>query len=94
MGTAIRFRDWNAERDSRQAVTDEASYEKKISMTQEYLTPDIRVVEIGNQERSLQHHLAVLLPCLTALARRDPETDALCVSSRLAIKKEEKSTYA
>jgi hypothetical protein len=47
----------------------------------------------ADQERGLRHHFAVLLPCLTASARRDMESVVLRVSSRLAIKEEEKSTY-
>ena len=47
MGTATRFWNWNAERYSRQAIADEASYRKKLAITQKYLTPDMRVVEFG-----------------------------------------------
>ncbi len=47
MGTATRFWNWTAERYSRQAIADEASYKKKLAITQEYLTPNIRVVEFG-----------------------------------------------
>jgi ubiquinone/menaquinone biosynthesis C-methylase UbiE len=47
MGTATRFWNWNAERYSRQAIADEASYQKKLAITQRYLTPDMRVVEFG-----------------------------------------------
>jgi len=47
MGTATRFWNWSAERYSRQAISDEASYRKKLTITQKYLTPDMRVVEFG-----------------------------------------------
>jgi len=47
MGTATRFWNWTAERYSRQAIADEASYHKKLAMTQKYLAPDMRVVEFG-----------------------------------------------
>ncbi len=47
MGTAVRFWNWTAERYSRQSIADEASYKKKIDLTQKYLTPDMRVVEFG-----------------------------------------------
>lgn len=47
MGTATRFWNWNAERYSRQAIADEASYQKKLAITQKYLTPEMRVVEFG-----------------------------------------------
>ena len=47
MGTATRF--WNgiAARYARQPVADEASYQKKLAMTQRYLTPEMDVVEFG-----------------------------------------------
>jgi ubiquinone/menaquinone biosynthesis C-methylase UbiE len=47
MGTATRFWNWSAERYSRQAIADEASYKKKLAMTRKYLTPDMRAVEFG-----------------------------------------------
>ncbi len=47
MGTAKRFWNWTAERYSRQAIADEASYRKKLEITQKYLSPDSRVVEFG-----------------------------------------------
>ncbi|MBW2386189.1 MAG: class I SAM-dependent methyltransferase [Deltaproteobacteria bacterium] len=47
MGTATRFWNWNAERYARQAIADQASYQKKLAITQSYLTPDMRVVEFG-----------------------------------------------
>ncbi|MCG8592112.1 MAG: class I SAM-dependent methyltransferase [Proteobacteria bacterium] len=47
MGTATRFWNWTAERYSRQSIADEASYQKKLAITQRYLTPDMHVVEFG-----------------------------------------------
>lgn len=47
MGTAKSFWNWNAKRYSRQAIADDASYKKKLAMTQKVLTPDMRVVEFG-----------------------------------------------
>ena len=47
MGTATRFWNWNAERYARQAIADEASYQKKLATTQKVLTPEMRVVEFG-----------------------------------------------
>ncbi len=47
MGTARRFWNWTAERYSRQAIADEASYRKKLAMTQDLLAPHMRVVEFG-----------------------------------------------
>lgn len=42
-----RFWDRMADRYSRQAVADEASYQKKLQVTQEYLRPDMEVLEFG-----------------------------------------------
>ncbi len=47
MGTAKAFWNWTAERYSRQSISDEASYQKKLAMTQKHLTRDSRVVEFG-----------------------------------------------
>jgi ubiquinone/menaquinone biosynthesis C-methylase UbiE len=47
MGTATGFWNWTAERYARQSVPDEASYQKKLAITQKYLTPDMHVVEFG-----------------------------------------------
>lgn len=46
-GTAKRFWNWTAERYSRQAIADEASYQQKLELTQKYLSPESRVVEFG-----------------------------------------------
>lgn len=47
MGTAKHFWNWTAERYSRQAIADEASYQRKLDITQKYLSPEDRVVEFG-----------------------------------------------
>ncbi len=47
----------------------------------------------ADQERGLQHHFAVLLPCLTASARRDLESAVRRASGGPAIEEEEKSAY-
>lgn len=47
MGTATRFWNWMAERYARQAIADEASYEKKLAITQRHLEPGMSVVEFG-----------------------------------------------
>ena len=47
MGTATGFWNWMAERYARQAISDEASYEKKLAITQRYLDPGMRAVEFG-----------------------------------------------
>ncbi len=47
MGTAKHFWNWTAERYSRQAISDEASFKKKLAMTQQLLAPDMNVVEFG-----------------------------------------------
>jgi hypothetical protein len=46
----------------------------------------------ADQERGLRHHFALLLPCLTASARRDLESAALRLSSKLAIDEEGANT--
>jgi len=47
MGTATRFWNWTAALYARQAIADEASYRKKLAITQKYLTPETRAVEFG-----------------------------------------------
>ena len=47
MGTATRFWNWTAERYSGQAIADEASYAKKLAMTQKFLAPQMNIVEFG-----------------------------------------------
>ena len=47
MGTAKGFWNWNAERYARQPIADEASYQKKLAMTQNVLAKDMHVVEFG-----------------------------------------------
>ena len=47
MGTATRFWNWNAERYSRQPIADEASYQKKLAITQKYLSSETRALEFG-----------------------------------------------
>lgn len=42
-----RFWDWMAERYARSPVADEASYQKKLEVTREYLRPDMEVWEFG-----------------------------------------------
>ena len=47
MSNQAGFWNWMAERYSRQAVADEASYREKLSRTREYFGPDCRVLEFG-----------------------------------------------
>ena len=47
MGTARRFWNWQAERYAKQPIADEASYRKKLEITQRYLDPSMEVVEFG-----------------------------------------------
>lgn len=46
-GTASRFWNWTADRYARQSISDEASYKKKLEITQKYLTSNMQVVEFG-----------------------------------------------
>jgi hypothetical protein len=47
----------------------------------------------ADQERGLQHHFAVLLPCLTASAKRDLKSAALRALSTLAVNKGGTNTH-
>ena len=47
MGTAKGFWNWNAERYAQQPIRDEASYRKKVEITQRHLTSEMNVVEFG-----------------------------------------------
>ena len=47
MGTSARFWDRIAKRYAKQAIADEASYQKKLKKTREYFRPDTEVLEIG-----------------------------------------------
>jgi len=47
MNETARFWDRIAERYSKQPITDQAAYEKKLQATREYLRPDMDVLEIG-----------------------------------------------
>ena len=42
-----KFWDWIAERYARTPVADEASYKKKLQITQDYLRPGMEVLEFG-----------------------------------------------
>ncbi len=50
-------------------------------------------VSWADQERGVQHHFAVLLPHLTASARREFESSLLRVSSRLAGEEQRRNTH-
>jgi AcrR family transcriptional regulator len=45
----------------------------------------------ADQERGLQHHFAVLLPCLTASARRDMESAVLRITTHMATTTKERN---
>jgi ubiquinone/menaquinone biosynthesis C-methylase UbiE len=47
MSTNTRFWDWIADRYSRQPVSDEAAYQKKLTLSQEYLNTEGRILEFG-----------------------------------------------
>jgi hypothetical protein len=46
-------------------------------------------VSWADQERRVLHHFAVLMPCLTAGAKRDLQSAVLRVANRLAIEADE-----
>lgn len=47
MESTAKFWDRIAERYSKQPIVDEASYQKKLEITREYLKPDMEVIELG-----------------------------------------------
>ncbi len=47
MDESTKFWDRIAERYSKQPVADEASYQKKLQVTREYLHPDMHLLEFG-----------------------------------------------
>lgn len=47
MAQPSRFWDRHANGYAKRPVTDEAAYRKKLKMTQDYLTPDMKVLEVG-----------------------------------------------
>lgn len=47
MGESHKFWDWIAKRYARQPVADEESYRRKLEITQGYLKPGMKVLEIG-----------------------------------------------
>ena len=47
MGSSSRFWDRSAKRYSKKPVTDEASYQKKLQLTQSYFRPEMEVLEFG-----------------------------------------------
>ena len=47
MDQSTKFWDKTADRYSKQPIADEAAYQKKLQVTQEYFQPDMEVLEIG-----------------------------------------------
>ncbi|MEO0373788.1 MAG: class I SAM-dependent methyltransferase [Cyanobacteria bacterium P01_A01_bin.17] len=47
MDRSVKFWDNIAERYSKQPIADEAAYQKKLQVTQEYLQPNMEVLELG-----------------------------------------------
>ncbi len=47
MNHSVKFWDKIAESYSKQPITDEAAYQKKLQVTQEYFKPDMEVLEFG-----------------------------------------------
>ncbi|MEO0843301.1 MAG: class I SAM-dependent methyltransferase, partial [Cyanobacteria bacterium J06643_5] len=47
MSNSAKFWDKTAESYSKQPIADEATYQKKLQVTQEYLKPDMEVLEFG-----------------------------------------------
>ncbi len=47
MNNSVKFWDKTAESYSQQPIADEAAYQKKLQVTQEYFKPDMEVLEFG-----------------------------------------------
>ena len=47
MNQSVKFWDKIADKYSKQPIVDEASYQKKLQITQEYFKPDMEVLEFG-----------------------------------------------
>ena len=47
MSQSVKFWDKIADKYSRQPIADEASYQKKLKVTQDYFKPDMKVLEFG-----------------------------------------------
>lgn len=47
MNHSAKFYDQIAERYAKQPIADEAAYQKKLQVTQEYFNPDMEVLEFG-----------------------------------------------
>ena len=47
MSQSVKFWDKIADKYSRQPIADEASYQKKLKITQDYFKPDMKVLELG-----------------------------------------------
>ncbi|EAM49492.1 hypothetical protein WH8501_27790 [Crocosphaera watsonii WH 8501] len=47
MTTSTKFWDKIADKYSKQPIVDEESYQKKLTVTQEYFNPDMEVLEFG-----------------------------------------------
>ena len=47
MSPSAKFWDKIAEKYAKQPIADEASYQKKLQVTQEYFTPEMEVLEFG-----------------------------------------------
>lgn len=59
MDQSVKFWDKIAERYSKQPITDEAAYQKKLQVTREYFQPNMEVLELG-----LFRNIAFILPIL------------------------------
>ena len=47
MSQSVKFWDKIADKYSKQPIADEASYQKKLNITQDYFKPDMKVLEFG-----------------------------------------------
>lgn len=81
MGNPSRFWDRIAKRYAKQSVGDDASYQKKLSVTREYLTSSSRVLEFGcgTGTTSIYH-----APCVEHIQAIDISTNMLAIAREKA----------
>ncbi len=84
MTTSTKFWDKIADKYSKQPIADEASYQKKLKITQEYFKPDMKVLEFGCGTGStaiihashVKHIRAIdISPNMIAIAKKKAEAE-------------------
>ena len=87
MATASKFWDRHAEGYAKRPVADEEVYQKKLQITQEYLRPDMEVLEFGcgtgstaivHAPKVKQIQAIDISPKMLEIARGKAETEGIC----------------